>query len=97
VEANRSAVVSGTLSRRTQLRTALAVARQAPASLPSARAQRPSRTVTVSPLSANDARASPTGLDEAGREPGVLAELAQRNDRRQFGTRHDQRRCGRRR
>jgi hypothetical protein len=39
-------------------------------------------------LSANDARVADR-LDDARREPGVLAELAQRNDRRQFGTRHD--------
>jgi hypothetical protein len=34
----------------------------------------------------NVAAAVDLNVDEAGREPGVLAEFAQRNDRRQFGT-----------
>jgi hypothetical protein len=38
-------------------------------------------------LSANDARASPTGSMKPGASH-VLAEFTQRNDRGQFGTRH---------
>ena len=48
-EAKRNAWVSGTPSSSTQLRTAVAMSRCAPASVPSARVQRPLRNGIASP------------------------------------------------
>ncbi len=57
----RSAWVSGKSSRRTQLRTALAMSSTEPASVPSSVVQRPSRTSTGFPDSMKRGLVPPTG------------------------------------